>query len=132
MICSIEKCRQDIYKSFDTCFNHITCVICTEYLKTKSLHCELVCGHAFHSECIQPWKIMKDCCPLCRSGIECLNHSRHSVTVLDSIISRQKSYITDLEKNKQELLDEILSLKIEQASLKMQINAQQLMFYLQG
>lgn len=46
------------------------CAICTEEFSTKELHRVLVCGHAFHAHCVDPWLLSRSStCPLCRMDI---------------------------------------------------------------
>ncbi|CAF0833667.1 unnamed protein product [Didymodactylos carnosus] len=45
------------------------CVICLDSIKTGNILRQLVCGHAFHQDCVDPWLLDKRHCPLCNLDI---------------------------------------------------------------
>ena len=46
---------------------HIDCSICLDNIIDDAHH--LICGHIFHSKCIQNWVIYHRTCPMCRASI---------------------------------------------------------------
>ncbi|CAF0889385.1 unnamed protein product [Didymodactylos carnosus] len=46
-----------------------TCVICLDLVKSGDVLRQLVCGHAFHQDCVDPWLLDKRHCPLCNLDI---------------------------------------------------------------
>jgi hypothetical protein len=44
------------------------CGICTELMSSGELSRVPVCGHMFHTACINPWWTHQKTCPVCRSG----------------------------------------------------------------
>lgn len=46
---------------------HIDCSICLDNISNGAHH--LVCGHIFHSKCIQNWVRYHKTCPMCRVTI---------------------------------------------------------------
>ena len=50
---------------------HIECAICQEEFTRTSLVCQMPCHikHIFHSECIRPWILKQNACPLCKQAI---------------------------------------------------------------
>lgn len=48
-------------------FSSGSCVICLENLEHEDSVRGLLCGHVFHTECLDPWLTTKRaCCPICR------------------------------------------------------------------
>ena len=45
------------------------CTICLETYESSSV-VKLDCGHNFHKDCIEKWKIIKNACPVCREKID--------------------------------------------------------------
>ena len=45
------------------------CVICIEDITNGDYICKLPCGHYYHPDCIYPWIIEKNICPLCKVPI---------------------------------------------------------------
>jgi hypothetical protein len=43
-----------------------TCSICLDSLDTGELVSKTSCNHYFHPDCLRPWIISKNSCPLCR------------------------------------------------------------------
>jgi hypothetical protein len=107
----------------------MNCVICQEDINTI-FYCHLKCGHLYHSNCIQPWKKTQNTCPQCRSEIQCINHSEHSETVLNSVIYRQDRVISELKSQNREMEQHILGLEMIHSEAQIQIAAQQLMFFI--
>jgi E3 ubiquitin-protein ligase RNF115/126 len=46
-----------------------TCLVCTEELAIGQEALFLPCGHAFDPECIRPWLLMHNSCPVCREQL---------------------------------------------------------------
>lgn len=46
----------------------VCCICMDDYTDTQVQKEQLVCGHAFHLECIK--SVRRDCCPLCRAPLE--------------------------------------------------------------
>ena len=46
---------------------HINCSICLDNITNSAYHS--ICGHIFHSNCIQKWVIYHKTCPMCRATI---------------------------------------------------------------
>ena len=42
------------------------CVICLESMTLNDELLKLRCGHIFHKDCLIPWLVQKQECPLCR------------------------------------------------------------------
>lgn len=49
--------------------NDISCSVCLDEYSDDEFICQLVCGHAFHIECIAEWFKKSFTCPLCRISI---------------------------------------------------------------
>ncbi|CUM65184.1 uncharacterized protein PRCAT00002812001 [Priceomyces carsonii] len=48
-------------------FSSGTCAICLEVIEDDDLVRGLICGHVFHSECLDPWLTKRRaCCPMCK------------------------------------------------------------------
>lgn len=48
-------------------FTSGSCAICLDLLEDESLVRGLVCGHVFHSDCLDPWLTKRRaCCPMCK------------------------------------------------------------------
>ncbi|OQS03144.1 paladin [Thraustotheca clavata] len=52
----------------DTCWNH-DCTVCFEGFHHEELVTQLPCKHAFHAECLAPWLMTHQDCPLCRYAL---------------------------------------------------------------
>uniref|UniRef100_A0A7S2XDY7 RING-type domain-containing protein n=1 Tax=Lotharella oceanica TaxID=641309 RepID=A0A7S2XDY7_9EUKA len=51
---------------------HLSCTICREDFqidKQKEKAASLPCGHLFHVDCIKPWLMKRNVCPLCRYSL---------------------------------------------------------------
>ncbi|UJR31223.1 hypothetical protein I4U23_018727 [Adineta vaga] len=46
-----------------------SCVICLDTIKTGDTVRQLVCGHSFHQNCVDPWLLNHRHCPLCNLDI---------------------------------------------------------------
>jgi len=47
-----------------------TCLVCQSDYKHKDSLRKLGCSHMFHRECIDPWLMKHDFCPICRKAID--------------------------------------------------------------
>lgn len=57
----IEETNDDLH------FTSGTCAICLEILENDDDVRGLICGHVFHSECLDPWLTKRRaCCPMCK------------------------------------------------------------------
>lgn len=57
----------DVDKLHELHFTSGSCAICLEVLEDEDIVRGLLCGHVFHSECLDPWLIKRRaCCPMCK------------------------------------------------------------------
>ena len=47
----------------------LDCAICTEPLDSKDGVLEQPCGHIFHTQCLDKWRLIRHNCPLCRTNV---------------------------------------------------------------
>ena len=45
------------------------CAVCLSELEEGDVLRMLVCGHVFHGECVDPWVIGQQTCPLCKADV---------------------------------------------------------------
>ena len=46
------------------------CMICQQDYQQDDMLRKLRCGHCFHRECVDPWLLQQDMCPVCRKTID--------------------------------------------------------------
>jgi hypothetical protein len=46
-----------------------SCVICLDNIKTGDTVRQIICGHTFHQQCVDPWLLNHRHCPLCNLDI---------------------------------------------------------------
>lgn len=61
-----ENHSQFVINTRDNLSEDITCSICTAIVPYKATIYNLPCEHIFHRECIKPWIIEHNNCPICR------------------------------------------------------------------
>lgn len=65
----------------DLHFTSGTCAICLEVLEDDDIVRGLLCGHVFHSECLDPWLVKRRaCCPMCKRDYLFEKSGLHSTT----------------------------------------------------
>lgn len=93
--------------------NMSTCAICLEEVDTEET-CNLSCGHAFHSRCIQKWLVVEPSCPVCRAPSPACQHGdlcNHGPGVLSEIIRLQSTMLSQRDAELSELRDTIVALR---------------------
>ena len=45
------------------------CVVCLSEMEEGDMLRMLRCGHAFHGECVDPWLMAQQTCPLCKADV---------------------------------------------------------------
>lgn len=63
-----EQKNIPIRKNIEPVCVGIDCSICLEDIGDRESY-NLVCGHIFHHDCLNKWKLIKDTCPLCKRPI---------------------------------------------------------------
>ena len=91
----IELAEKTVEKNMISTKNLCTqecCPICINGWKFKQRFVSLGCGHCFHTNCLHPWLLQQNDCPLCRrivdmaafpdSNIELVAQSSYSVLTI--------------------------------------------------
>lgn len=63
--CEGRRCKNPTF-SFGNCVVHTSCAICLDRVQTGTTIKKLVCGHAFHEDCINQHLDNSFRCPMCR------------------------------------------------------------------
>ncbi|KAM3379975.1 hypothetical protein P3S68_005548 [Capsicum galapagoense] len=65
--CSSKKCNAAAQRQDNNCVDHLTCAICLSEVSLGEPRQVLsICGHGFHTHCIDSWLKINSICPLCR------------------------------------------------------------------
>ncbi|MCD7450962.1 hypothetical protein HAX54_009110 [Datura stramonium] len=89
-----SKYSTNTRKQDDNCVDHLACVICLgEVSLGESRRVLSICGHGFHTHCIDSWLKINSVCPLCRIPVPvtismCCTKSRlvsSLISVVDNI-----------------------------------------------
>ena len=103
-VCGNEKVLMD-----GLCCKHLKqkCLICfdpvgsTNTIKSK----RLTCGHSFHPECIIPWFVSSQCCPVCRADQVHDPLIIFKEEVEDQLRAKYKAVMDSLEAENKQLKD---------------------------
>ncbi|XP_057515523.1 E3 ubiquitin-protein ligase RZF1-like [Amaranthus tricolor] len=76
--------------------SHSNCPICLDRFEIGTKARKTPCNHIYHSECIVPWLVLRNTCPVCRHQLEsgpvnCRQNSRNTSSD-DSNTSRRNTF----------------------------------------
>ncbi|CAF1295635.1 unnamed protein product [Didymodactylos carnosus] len=66
------------------------CAICLNNIKSGDIIRKLKCNHLYHSDCVDPWLLNHQCCPLCNHNILSPIVSTISATIDNKIVITTK------------------------------------------
>jgi hypothetical protein len=69
---------------------------CEHSLSPNVIYC-IPCGHKFHVDCIGPWMLIRDTCPLCRVRVT----GYSNVSIISSVQGRKKRRMKTKKNKKQ-------------------------------
>ena len=67
-----------LFRSTNSC-EAVQCVICLDDIRKKQSYRKMLCGHNYHTECIDKWMKNNDSCPHCRQKINQKAFKEHQI-----------------------------------------------------